>query len=160
MLTAQEASKLFSYSPDTGEFLWATKPGRGVAAGSAAGRITKDGYREIGIRGRLIGAHRLAWLISYGRWPTGEIDHINGVRSDNRIANLREVPRRINAHNLHKANRNNKTGFLGVHASRGKFRASIVHMGKTIHIGCYATAEEAHVAYIEAKRRLHEGCVL
>lgn len=81
---------MFSYDPDTGKFARKQAYGK-QPAGSEPGSITPQGYRYIGLVSRSIPAHRLAWRYMYGVWPTGHVDHINHVRDDNRIANLRDV---------------------------------------------------------------------
>jgi len=94
-----------------------------------------------------------------GEWPS-EIDHINGDKSDNSYRNLREVSRGENMQNKRKAHRNNKTGFLGVAREAGKYRARIRVCGKNRSLGMYDTPQQAHQAYLAAKRELHEGCTI
>lgn len=151
--------KLLSYDPETGEFVRIAKV-KGVVLGSVAGSLMKHGYVSIGIDGKEYTAHRLAWLYMYGYWPGGYIDHINGCRSDNRIANLRDVSQAVNMQNVYEAKSNSKTGFRGVswHAQRKKFTARIKANGRYLSLGLHTTPEAAHAAYMEAKRRLHEGC--
>jgi hypothetical protein len=99
----------------------------------------------------------------YGKWPEGEIDHINGNKADNRICNLRDVDRSTNQQNAKKAQSNNKSaGLLGVslHKSRNKFRAQITYDKKRHHIGYFDTAELAYAAYLSEKRRRHAGCTI
>ena len=109
----------------------------------------------ISIDGRKHLAHRLAWLYVNGYCPPGDIDHINGDRAANRISNLRLATRSENLQNQSKAQKHNKTGLLGVSHRRGKFRAQIRVDGKKMHIGTFPTPEEAHTAYLEAKRQFH-----
>jgi hypothetical protein len=108
-------------------------------------------------------AHRLAWLYVHGVWPTHQIDHINGDHSDNRIANLRDVPPRLNKENLRKAQRNNRVGVLGVRALIGgapRWTAGICVDGERRYLGTFYSLDEAQAAYLKAKRALHEGCTL
>jgi hypothetical protein len=84
------------------------------------------------------------------------LDHINGVRDDNRIANLRCVSASDNLNNQRTPHTNNKSGYLGVSPFRGKWRAVIQIEGKQVHLGVFDTPEEAHHAYIEAKRTHHQ----
>lgn len=96
----------------------------------------------------------------HGVMPIACIDHINGVRDDNKISNLRDVSVAENTQNQRHPNRVNKSGFLGVFKCRDKWRAAIELGGKTIAIGRFDSPELAHHAYIETKRRLHPGCTL
>ena len=141
------------YDQDTGHF---------YKGDSRAEHSGGQGYLNLTVSGVEARAHRYAWLYVYGVWPKGEIDHVNGSRADNRITNLRDVPRSINQQNRHKPQKNNKSGFLGVSLERGgkKYRAT-VRVGKKGHyIGSFDTAEAAHDAYVQAKRQLHLGCTL
>lgn len=88
------------------------------------------------------------------------IDHINGDPSDNRVENLRLADKRLNAENQRRARADNAIGVLGVMAHGNKFRAQIRTGGRTIYLGLFLTSDEAYAAYVEAKRRLHEGCSL
>jgi len=144
-----------NYDPNTGIFIWRERPdlreciGKGYA-GKPAGSVSSR-YVCICIDGISYRAHRLAWLIVYGEDP-GEIDHINGDKHDNRIANLRVVTRREN-HFTQRIRSDNETGFKGVKCDwrRGVFYARI----DDIYLGTFDTAKEAHAAYLEAKKRLH-----
>ena len=104
--------------------------------------------------------HRIAWLYVYGCWPNNHIDHINGNPDDNSIENLRDVSRKVNLQNMRKATKSSKTGILGVSESAGRFRASIRIDGKAKYLGSFDDAKTAHAAYIDAKRKYHEGCTL
>lgn len=75
------------------------------------------GYKTARLAGRKFYAHRVAWFLHYGAWPTNEVDHINGNRSDNRIANLRDVPTSINNRNKAKA-RSSASGLTGIYRTR------------------------------------------
>lgn len=156
-LTTQQARELFHYDPETG-VLWRklTSLSRQVTSLSA-------GYVQARVRGNTYRAHRIIWLWLYGAWPSLHIDHVNGTRSDNRLANLREVTRSTNLQNLRDAHTDNQSGYLGVVHTSGRanpWRAEIFYRGKNHYLGRYATPEEAHDAYLEAKRRLHEGCTI
>jgi hypothetical protein len=158
-----EALRLFlSYEPSSGEFLWlVSRRGPGAKAGCEAGRIDGHGYRRIKIAGVEYAAHRLAWLHMTGKWPDNEVDHINGARLDNRWANLRDVSTAVNQHNRRGAGRNNPHGLLGVSVGYGgRFRAGIKFDGRNRHLGTYDTKEQAHSAYVQAKRQFHEGSTL
>ena len=159
-LTAEQVRELLDYDPETGRFTWRIAP-RGHKAGSQAGCIDSYGYVVIRIAGAGHKAHRLAWLIAYGEWPDDQIDHINGDRSDNRIANLRDVSTQINQQNQRRARTNNRSsGLLGVTRKRGRWQAQIETNGKNVFLGCYSTKEDAHSAYLKAKRQRHDGCTI
>lgn len=156
-------AELLKYDSETGEFTWAKKRGT-RAAGSTAGTNTSNrlGYRQICIEGKVYLAHRLAWLYVHGDWPTClVVDHINGDPSDNRISNIRAVSISDNQQNQRKAHISNKhSSLLGASASGNKFRARIRINGNEIHLGSFETAEQAHAAYVEAKRTHHKGNML
>jgi hypothetical protein len=118
------------------------------------------GYISIEIDGRSYLAHRVAWLHAKGSWPNGVVDHINGDCADNRLTNLRDVSRFVNMQNRRRASSNSKSGLLGACPSGGKFRSTITVAGKTVNLGDYDTAEAAHLAYISAKRDMHQGCTI
>lgn len=99
-------------------------------------------------------------MIVHGEYPTNDIDHINGNPSDNNISNLRHVTREVNMQNQRKPRSNNPTGFLGVVKRRDGFISSITLRKKQRYLGTFATPELAHLAYVEAKRKLHDGCTL
>ena len=156
-LTAARLREVLDYNPETGEFVRIIGV-RGQAAGAIAGTVSAVlGYIFIGIDGARYLAHRLAWLYMHGKWPEKQIDHINGIRSDNRLANLREATAAQNRQNQTEFRRNNSSGYLGVYADKntGLYTASIKVGGVQHHIGSYRTAEEAHEAYRQEKAKLH-----
>lgn len=106
--------------------------------------------------------HRYIWLYVHGKWPDGVIDHIDGNAMNNRLDNLRDVSQHVNTQNNRKARSNNRSGFLGVHfdKNRNLYKAEITMAGKNRHLGRFNTPEEAHEAYLKAKRELHEGCTI
>lgn len=160
-LTAERLREVLAYDPETGIFRWKVSRPNGVKPGNIAGTSHKDGYRYIKVLGSNWKAHRLAWLYVYGEWPKDVIDHINGESSDNRIANLRDVDRVVNAQNQRRAHKSNKsTGLIGAAKNWGQFRAGIRIGGKMKHLGNFKTPEEAHQAYLTAKRELHQGCAI
>jgi hypothetical protein len=160
-IDAAVVQQALEYNATTGLFMWRVsafhKRNRGKIAGSKKG----NGYVEIQINGRMHKAHRLAWLVSFGELPPDlEIDHIDGDRSNNAIANLRLVTKAVNQQNQRSPHARNKLGYLGVSKNGSGYRAEIKVNGKKKCIGTYSTPEIASTAYINAKRQLHEGCTL
>ena len=161
MLTTKRLRELLHYDYSTGLFTWRVSlRGRFARVGTKAGGLDPRGYLQICLDGHRYFASRLVWLYEHGVWPVGEIDHINGLHADNRLENLRDVTRTGNQQNLRCACASNKTGFLGVSAHMGRYRAVIGHVGRKIHIGRFDTPEAAHQAYLKAKRELHEFCTI
>ena len=160
MVTQKELKELFHYCADTGIFTRLTQSSYRVKIGDIAGYLHHDGYRVIKIKGRGYGAHRLAWLYVYGDWPKDQIDHVNHIRDDNRIANLRDVTNRENSKNslLHK---NNTSDVSGVHWDKrsSKWRATIQTAIKSVHLGLFADKFEAICARLSAnnKHNYHES---
>lgn len=171
-LTAQRVREILEYNPDTGAFIWRQdqrcghKTGNQVRrlAGLQAGSCNKvSGYIIIGIGGSLYLAHRLAWLYVHGSWPEQQIDHIDGDRKNNRIANLRDVSPAINSENQRKPPRSKSNQApLGAHwkESVKLWASSIQANGKLMHLGYFKSADAAHEAYVIAKRQLHAGCTI
>jgi len=159
----QRIAELLDYEPSTGFLRW--KIGRPKSSvGSLAGHTTAKGYRLIGIDGKLHKAHRICWLLYYGKNPDKHIDHINGDTSDNRICNLREADDKLNGQNQRKPHKDSVSGFLGVTKDtkprKKPWKAQIFVNKKQKYLGNFFTPEEAHAAYVEAKKMLHEGCTI
>lgn len=148
LLPASEARRLFSYDETEGVVRWRISPTPIVKVGDRAGGLTQQGYLSINLKGRRYLAHRVAWLLHFGFWPTDILDHKNLNRTDNRIGNLRLADRSTNAANS-TAHRDNKVGVKGVsfHKRSGKYRAVIRAHGQTRHIGLFETVDDAHAAY-------------
>jgi hypothetical protein len=154
-LSAARLRELFHYNPENGEFL---RNGRRVGF-----LVPPKNYRRVLVDGRQWLEHRLAWLYMNGSWPCGQIDHINGVKTDNRIANLRDVTAATNMENMRRPMSHNKSsGILGVTWAKNekKWKAQISVGGTTRHLGYSDTPEDAREIYLAAKRRLHEGCTI
>lgn len=145
--TVEYLSSRLSYCPETGIFTWINGPEHkhvswdGKYKGKQAGSLKKHGYYEINIDGKIVFAHRAALAISHGDWPTGEVDHINGIRSDNRLENLREVSRSENQRNRAISART-RSGVHGVSKRNGRWVVN-VGTGNGRHIGTFDTFEEA-----------------
>lgn len=135
---------LLHYDPDSGLFNWRTRPAGYKGSGTAAGTINNLGYVIVTVRGAKYGAHRLAWVYHHGVWPTHAIDHINRVRHDNRIVNLRDVPMTENAQNVTRAG---KTPGVTLVKKSGRWQAQLMAYGKYRYLGQFLTLEAAQEAY-------------
>lgn len=156
LTTRERVMELLAYDPETGIFTWKLRCGT-AKIGNRAGCINKLGYRVIRLNGQLYTAHRLVWLVVHGTWPCSDTDHINGVKDDNRIANLREATRAENACNSSQRI-NNTSGYKGVGYRKdiNKFRARCYDRdGNERHLGHFSTAIEAARAYDDFARIEH-----
>lgn len=173
MIAVEQLRQLLRYEPDTGRLFWLRRDvglfheteGRtarnafGIWNSRYAGKeaFTADdglGYKCGRVFGQKLKAHQVIWAIFHGVWPDDFIDHINGIRSDNRIANLRVVTRAENAKNSRESARN-KSGATGVgwHARDGVWAARIRVDGHLIHLGTFKDFDAAVAARKEAERR-------
>lgn len=152
VLTRDRLLEVLRYDPATGQMYWRVSRGT-RAVGDVAGNKRIDGYVYIKIDRVLYRRTRLIWLYLHGRWPREHVDHINRNTPDDRLENLREATRSQNLGNR-KINKNNSTGFKGVHERNGRFRAYINEGGRRINVGSYATAHEAGAAYFVKAQEL------
>ena len=146
ILTQSRLKELLNYNPNTGNFVWRISLSSRSTIGSIAGTY-RHGYRVIRINNRNYYVHRLVWLYTHGQFPKNQIDHINRIRDDNRIDNLREVTNAQN-HQNRGLSPQNKSGVCGVtwHKQDKKWRAYIKLKGKSIHLGQYDNIKDAIVA--------------
>lgn len=156
MLTQARLKELLSYNPETGEFTRIKRTGRSKPVGTVIKTPHNAGYVTAAIDGEEYLQHRLVWLYVYGHFPTADLDHINGRRSDNRLANLRQAARFEN-HQNKGIQSNNTSGHIGVswRKNRGRWIAQIRTLGVNRYLGSYKTAEEARDAYLRAKEAMH-----
>jgi hypothetical protein len=172
MIDVETLRALIAYDAETGLLTWISRPesmfpqtGRGAASAAKAwnnkwagkpalNSLRSDGYYEGRVFRELVLSHRAAWAIQTGEWPEGQIDHINHVRSDNRIVNLRVVPNAVNAKNMSRR-RTNTSGVQGVywHRAANSWAACITIDGKTKHLGLFGSVELAAAARRRAERR-------
>jgi hypothetical protein len=157
VITYFELKDMLEYDPFTGVFRWRKQVGQRGKPGNPAGSVNGEGYIKLQVKGKPYQAHRLAWFFMTGQWPRNQIDHINGARADNRFKNLRDVTRTVNLQNLQGPRSDNTVGFMGVTRNGRGFSARIKANGAYVRLGTHPTPEQAHAAYIEAKRKLHEG---
>ena len=149
MITQAELKELFHYD---GENLIWKKRGSGVTVGFVAGGISELGYRRIRVKRKKYMAHRLIWMYFNGSFPSGEIDHVDGDKLNNRIENLRDVSRSIQAKNT-KKREDNLSGVNGVSWNKAcsKWQAYINVDKRRIDLGYYADKAKA-----AARRRMAE----
>lgn len=150
MMTQTKLKELLNYNPDTGEFTWRLRRSR-TPADHLAGTVNHHGYVSIMIDRQRYQAHRLAWLYVYGVLPPGPLDHINRVRSDNRIQNLRSASTVENLRNR-TVSHNTASGYKGVTVSSGRWMARIGVSGVCKYLGWFNTAQDAAQAYNAAAR--------
>ena len=152
-LTAEYLRSILHYDPDTGIFTRKVGSANQVKAGDVAGSLDGGGYLRIRVCSRLYQAHRLAWFYDCGEWPKYQIDHINRNKTDNRIANLRDVSQKQNGQNASKRS-DNTSGHPGVywHKRDSKWVAQITHNYKLIHLGYFSILEEAIAARKAAEK--------
>ena len=138
---------LFDYRDD--ELWWKERPSYRVDMSKPAGSVDHYGYRVIKIKGKIYKTHRLIWLYVHGKFPDNHIDHVNGIKDDNRIENLRDVSRQENLRNAAKY-KNNTSGHLGVswNTRSDKWNAQIKVDGKNKHLGFFNILEDA----VEARK--------
>lgn len=155
MITVERLRELLHYNPDTGIFTWINPSSNRIKVGSIANCKDAYGYVVIRIDNKLYKAHRLAWLYCFNELPELSLDHINGIKNDNRLDNLRECSAQDNCRNKNKQS-NNTSGYVGVnyYPTYNKYRASITVNKSTLHIGYYNTAKEASLAYENRARSL------
>jgi hypothetical protein len=148
-LTVEQVRAVLDYDPETGRFT--RKANRPLAlVGTDPTRLKRDGYYVVSVCGeREIRAHRLAWFITYGEWPAGEVDHINGDPRDNRIANLRVASRSQNAANQRTQARKQLKG-ITFNKKVGKWQAA----ARKKYLGVFDSPEAAHAAYVTAAQSL------
>jgi hypothetical protein len=172
-LSYAQVSALLKYDSETGKLFWIHRPVSMFTdslkqwtaemnaerwnvrcAGKEAFTAASEGYRVGTILKRRAYAHRIAWLLHYGVWPTNHIDHINGDRSDNRIVNLRDATPLENRRNSRRRS-DNKSGICGVSwcPRSNKWETCIRVKGRSIHLGKFASLSEAAAARAEASAK-------
>lgn len=157
-ISQKEIMEFLSYNPDNGLFTWIKSRKTSTKVGSIAGCNMPDGYIKIAFKRRNYMAHRLAWLYVHGFFPKDQLDHINGVRNDNRIVNLRECNVNENQRNRGKSPRNT-SGYLGVSWSNryNKWLVQVTFNGKCKHVGVYKNILDAAEAYKNFAKENYNG---
>lgn len=149
-LTQKRLKELLYLDPETFRFTWLVQR-QCVRAGSPAGHKTKQGYRKVVVDGKVYFEHRLVWLYVTGAMPSGCIDHIDTVKDNNNIANLRYVTHSENMQNQPHARRLNRAGFVGVRPHGEKYQVDIRIRGVRRTLGTFCTPEEAYEACLSEK---------
>ena len=160
MVTQDRLKEVLHYDPITGLFTWKVATARCIKVGEIAGCKHSSGYIHTKIDYKNYRAHRLAWLYVHGYMPENDLDHINQIRDDNRIVNLREVSKQCNARNCGNSKRN-VSGVKGVSLSKAmnKWHAYIRAHGKRNHLGFYNDFADAVCARLAAEQCLNwSGC--
>lgn len=153
--------ELIDYNPETGDMVWKPRDIRHftdhggrqewvmkcwnsrLAGKPALNCVSATGNKHGAIFASPVLAHRVAWAIHYGKYPDQFIDHINGVRGDNRITNLRDVSKELNCKNT-KRRKDNRSGYPGVYKYKNRYIAHIRINGKLEVIGRFDSALDAH----------------
>lgn len=151
LITPELCRQLLRYEPETGKLFWQKGNGQREAFASIRG----EGYRHGKILGKWFDAHRMIWVVHYGEWPKGHIDHINGDRGDNRIVNLRDVPpNKENNRNI-AIPRDNKSGVMGVCWCKNhkKWHVRIKARGENVYVGAFINFDDAVTARRAAERK-------
>ncbi len=155
MLTAHRLRELFGYDKETGDFILLINRRKGLIGSRVRGTRNEKGYLFIGIDGKKYRSHRLVWMYHHGAWPADELDHINGVRDDNRIENLREASRQDNMRNR-RIDHRNTSGTSGVYflEKKRKWCARITVSRVGVHLGLFKSKEDAIAARLKAEKEI------
>ena len=162
MLTQSELQRIWHYCPDSGRFTRLVATTNRVKVGDIANCHNNNGYIRFKVSSKDYTAHRLAWLYMTGHFPNAQIDHINGVRDDNRYCNLRDATGSINQQNKRAPMPGNTSGFLGVSWENftGKWKAQIKINSKMVTLGRFDDPRAAAERYLKIKRKYHIGCTI
>lgn len=137
-----------TYNKDTGEFFWIKKSAPSCNMQRPAGSLQAKGYLVISFNKKVYRLNRLAWFYFYGKWPKHQIDHINGIKTDNRIKNLRDVTNRDNQINK-EIHRKGRLCGCHYHKTAKKWCSQIKINGKRHYLGLFNSEIEAHKAYMK-----------
>ncbi len=150
-LTHAELLERIHYDPLTGVFTRL----KGAKKGPIKGYLLPSGYVYICAGGANQYAHRLAVFWMTGKWPEGDVDHDNQIKSDTRWKNLIPCSKKYNQHHRPQLNKNNTSGYAGVGRNGSGWSAKITVDGKEISIGTWPTKEEAAEHRRIAKQKYH-----
>lgn len=151
-------NEMLSLEPEKGLLYWRSDRRNGSKAGDVAGSQDRGRYVRMEVDGVRLSAHRVVWALHTGEWPPDDIqiDHINGIKNDNRPVNLRLANNSQNQMNIPSFQKP-KSGLKGVYFDRktSKWRAMIMVSKKTKSLGYFTDKQDAHMAYCEAANKLH-----
>jgi hypothetical protein len=169
-LTHEMLKTLLSYDTDTGIFVWKERPlimyksqrectrFNNQYAGKVATTLSKRGFYQIHIFMKSYKAITLAWFYAHGKWPKSCLDNIDSDKLNLKIKNIREATKTDIQQSRYKPDAKNKTGLIGVvpvkYLGETRYKARININRKTFYLGMYKTPEEAHEAYVNAKRQI------
>lgn len=155
ILTRTRVLQVLQYCRNTGTFTWKAPPSPRCKVGSPAGNLSHTGYRRVMIDGIRYQEHRVVWLVEHGTFPLHDLDHVNRIRHDNRIQNLRIATRKQNNENS-SLRKDNCSGLRGVswNQARQKWVAQIGHQHQRIHLGFFDDKDAAHLMYLSAASTL------
>lgn len=142
-LTAARARELFRYDAETGVLY------RRHAYGERVGTAKSNGYLVVGVGGKNYQTHRVIWLMVHGKWPSGDIDHLNRIKTDNRLDNLRDVAHHVNSRNRPDGKR---LQVIGPVPRNGKWFVVLPHYKASRDAGPFETHAEAHDHFARAMR--------
>jgi hypothetical protein len=148
-------NEYLQYDPKTGDIIWLKKPSPKVYIGDIAGNLNSLGYLRIQFYGKSYYAHRLAWFLYYGNWPKNDIDHINGIKTDNRISNLRDVTKSENNYNR-KGHREKTYKYYYFNKGHHVWEVKATINSKRKHLGYFET-EELALQFIKNNIQLFLG---
>jgi hypothetical protein len=156
ILTKDYVANLLEYNPETGELRRKISRSSNARVGQIVGTIRPDGYLSVMINGCRYQAHRVAWLLAHGEWPDDVVDHVNGIKTDNRISNLRACSQSENVMNA-KTRSNNTSGVKGVcwHKAKNAWHASVCARGRRVFGGYHKNLEDAKRAVMSLREQLH-----
>ena len=152
--TIEELREYLDYAPETGVLTWKKRPGFRVQQGApTCSGLNSKGYKQVQFRGTKFEAHRVAFALHHGHWPTPCCDHIDGNRLNNRADNLRECSASENQHNK-GVSRNNTTGVKGVRRASGGYSAK-VEISRRAHTKWFRRLEDAAAYVKQLREQLH-----
>lgn len=146
-------ANLHRFVYNDGCIYWADNYGPRARKGNRVGTPDSSGYLQVKIGGSSVLVHRIVWMLFNDTYPE-QLDHINRVRTDNHIHNLRAATNTTNQHNA-SMRKDNTSGCVGVHNKNGKWQVRIQLNGKRIHLGTFDNKDVATKVYATAKEKYH-----